>query len=81
MTKEETFELLKWVILQLRDNSDKLRDDPAFSRDWLAKQNYLKSCVNALSDDDKQWMDSQYSVWHKKEILPHVNPKLFNQNT
>lgn len=72
MTKEESLELMKWLILQLRDNGQKLKDDPMLMADWVAKQKHLETSVKALNSCDALWINDNYGVWYKKEIEPII---------
>ena len=73
MNKEESLELMKHLILQLRDNEKALRENPRLMQDWVAKQEHLKSEIDKLNSCDAVWLNDQYMAWFKKEIEPHVS--------
>ena len=70
MNREEIFEGLKNLIIELRDNSDKFKNDPSACQEWSKKQQALGIAVKSLNSDDKLWLDNEYGKWYKVEIAP-----------
>lgn len=73
MTKEESLELLKHLVLQLRDHSKKIQADPRMMLDWSAKAKFLKASLKSLNSCDANWVNDNYLVFFKKEIQPFVS--------
>ena len=75
MTKEEIFELLKWLVLQTRDNGDKF-NNPMLKADWGAKYLLFNNEVKVMNSCDADWMGERYVEWHSKEVIPYLkNPQ------
>jgi len=72
MTKEECFELMKWLILQVRDNGENLKSDEMLKADWVAKQKHLDSAIKTLNSCDALWLNDVFGLWHRKEIEPNI---------
>ena len=82
MNKEEILDLLKHLILQLRDHSKELQADPKLMRDWIAKNNHLQASIKSLNSCDANWINDQYGKFHQQEIQPYVaklDPKLLKK--
>lgn len=76
MTKEEILELHKWLILQTRDNGEKLQSDPMFFADWSAKYKFNNTEMMKLNSCDADWVGERYVEWYNKEIKPYLkNPQ------
>ena len=77
MTKEQVLQALKEYVLTLRDHPDKLNQ-------CHKKALELQEAVKGLNSCDADWVNDQYGPWHRKNILPHVDPKViekFNKAT
>lgn len=72
MTKEEALELLKHLVLQLRDHSKELQANPDLMKDWVAKSNHCQNSIKSLNSLDTVWVDREYKEWFKKEIQPKI---------
>jgi hypothetical protein len=82
MNKEEALDLLKHLILQLRDHSKELQSDPRLMQDWAAKNNHLQSLLKSLNSCDTLWINDSYAIFHKQEIQPYVSkldPKMYKK--
>lgn len=79
MNKEEVLDLLKHLILQLRDHSKEIQADPKLMKDWVAKSDHLAKSMKALSSCDSLYIADEYGKWWTKEIKPYIaklDPKL-----
>lgn len=77
MSKEEVLELLKYLVLQIRDNGDKLKNDERFIADWRAKNSLLSEAIKSLNSCDCNWVNDEYGEWHRKEMAHVVQGKIF----
>jgi len=77
MTKEEVLELLKHLILILRDQKEKL-NDARLMADWVAKYKHLCKEHEKLSSCDILWVGDEYDKWYKKEIKPFISKDLLD---
>ena len=80
MTKEEILELLKYQVLQVKDNSNAIGSNPNIFQDWTTKQKILNDAINTMNSCDANWLNDEYSKWFRKEIQPHIpkiNPDFF----
>lgn len=73
MNKEESLELLKHLILQLRDHSKEIQSDTRMMLDWSAKAKAVEASLKSLNSCDANWVNDNYSVFFKKEIQPLVS--------
>lgn len=73
MSKEEIIDLIKHLILQLRDNEKALKENPRLMQDWIAKQKHLDESIKQLNSCDASWVNDNYIVWFNKEIAPHTS--------
>jgi hypothetical protein len=73
MNKEELLDLLKHLILQLRDHSKELQSDPRLMKDWVAKSKHLQNSLGLLNSCDALWVSENYGKWHKQEIQPYIS--------
>jgi hypothetical protein len=73
MNKEEALELLKHLILQLRDHSKEIQDNPKLMQDWVAKSKYLENAIKSLNTCDSNWINDEYGRFFKKEIQPYIS--------
>jgi hypothetical protein len=83
MNKNEVLDLLKHLILQLRDHSKELQGDPKLMRDWIAKNNHLQDSIKSLNSCDAVYINDEYAKWYKQEIQPYaskLDPKLLVLN-
>lgn len=71
MNKEEALELMKHLILQLRDDAKALKEDARLMQDWVAKQKHLNSEISKMNSCDASWLNDQYLAWFNKEMKPH----------
>ena len=76
MSKEEILELLKHLVLQIRDNGEKLQDE-RFKADWNTKNSLLSEAIKSLNSCDCNWVNDEYGEWHRKEIVPIIKSKIF----
>ena len=72
MTKEQCLEFMKWLILQLKDNGHKLKDDPMLMADWVAKQKHLETSVKTLNSCDALWLEDNYGAFYKQVIKSNI---------
>ena len=72
MTKEEIFELMKVLILELRDHGEELKTDERKRMDFTAKSSYVESEVAKLNSCDANWLNDEYGKWHSKEVKPFI---------
>jgi hypothetical protein len=70
MNKEQALELLKHLILQLRDNSKTIQADPKLMHDWIAKFKHVEISIKELGPEDNRWLESEYSKFFQKEVRP-----------
>ena len=76
MTKEEIFELMKELILELRDHGEKLKKDERKRIDHTAKSSYIQTEVAKLNSCDANWLNDEYGKWYKKEVKPFIGKHL-----
>ena len=67
MSKEEIFELLKWLILELKNHD--LAKNPQSIADHRAKSTYAQNEVDKLSSEDRNWLDKNISQWMKENVV------------
>ena len=72
MTKEEALELMKEVILIIKNDTDKLMTDRSYMLSWLENNKKLDAVVKELSSCDMLWIDEQYGPWFKENIEPDL---------
>lgn len=72
MNKEETLELLKHLVLQLRDSSKEIQSDPRLMQDWVAKAKHLDNIIKSLNSCDASFVQDQYGKFFKAEIQPFI---------
>ena len=70
MNKEQALELLKHLILRLRDNSKTIQADPKLMHDWVAKFKHVEVFIKELGPEDNRWLESEYSKFFQKEVRP-----------
>ena len=70
MNKEQALELLKHLILRLRDNSKTIQADPKLMQDWVAKFKHVEVSIKELGPEDNRWLESEYSKFFQKEVRP-----------
>ena len=70
MSKEEILELMKWLILELRDHETELKTDTGRRADWTGKSAYMQSEVAKLNSCDLNWLNDEYGKWASKEVKP-----------
>jgi hypothetical protein len=80
MTKEEILELMKWLILELRDHEEELKTDTRRRADWTGKSAYMQSEVAKLNSCDLNWLNDEYGKWASKEVTPYNISGVFNEN-
>ena len=72
MMKEKILADLKDLILTVRDKGQELREPHLFGL-WSAKLLMVKDASNALSEDDRDWIDGELQEWFEKEVKPKLN--------
>lgn len=80
MNKVEILELMKWLILELRDHDKELKTDPRRQADWRGKSAYMQSEVAKLNSCDLNWLNDEYGKWERKEVKPYKIREVFNEN-
>ena len=73
MNKVEALDLLKHLILQLRDDSPRLQSDPNLMKDWAVKSQIVQKELSALNSCDSDWVGTEYSKFFKQEISPYIS--------
>jgi hypothetical protein len=76
MTKEEIFELMKVLILELRNHEEELKTDGRKRMDYTAKSAYIESEVAKLNSCDANWLNDEFGKWHSKEVKPFIGKHL-----
>lgn len=82
MNKETCLELLKSLVLQLRDNSDELKTNFQLQKDFVVKYQLLNQHIKSLNSCESDWLNDQYGEFFKKEIEPYIKKlpsDLFNK--
>ena len=77
MQKEEILELLKQLILDLKNKPNDFKDARK-KLDWGAKAKHVIESVKSLNEQDTKWLEQNYNTWFKINVNPHIDPKLFN---
>lgn len=72
MTKEEVFELMKEVVLAIKDDSDKMKTDRSYMTSWLDKNKELDAAIKELNSCDMLWLDDSYGPWFDENIRPNL---------
>lgn len=70
MDKQQALELLKHLILQLRDNSKSIQSNSQLMHDWIAKFKHVEAFIKELNPEDHKWLESEYSKFFQKEVHP-----------
>lgn len=70
MRKEELLKELQELVLELHNQREYFLMHPANIGRWRGIQKQISSEIDNLSDADKAWVNSAYSAWFKKHILP-----------
>ena len=73
MNKEQTLDILKHLVLQLRDNSKEIQANPNLTKDWVAKSKMVQDQLKSMNSCDALWFNEEYGKWHKKEIEPYAS--------
>jgi len=82
MDKQEILDLLKHLILQLRDHSKDIQKDPRLMQDFIAKAKHLENILQSLNSCDALYIEDEYGKFFKKEVQPYVSkidPKLLKK--
>lgn len=72
MTKEKVFELMKELVLSVKDDNDKLISDRGYITAWLDKNKELDIALKQLDSCEMTWLDEQYGPWFEENIKPNM---------
>ena len=72
MKREEILALAKNLVLKVRDDEDRLKNDEMFRLDFAAKHELLEREIKGLSEADMKVLDKEYQKWYQKEIIPYI---------
>lgn len=75
ITKEQAFELLKDTIITLKDKGKELRDNPELLKKWQEQKGKVDKFVEKYSDNDKKWIEAEYSKWFKVYLEPEIKKR------
>ena len=65
------------ILSDMQDLVSTLRS-PNFKQEkvrqlWREKQLRVLAAISKLSNQDLTWLESEYSLWHKANVLPHID--------
>jgi len=73
LTKENLLELLKSNILGLKNKSEELISNSKFKEAWQKEHNLIDKEISNLSAEDLKWLNDNYIIWSKENILKDIN--------
>lgn len=73
MEKEQILKILKDLIISLKKDDKKIKEDELYRKEWQRRQQEVGIAIKKLNPADKQWLDIEYSKWFNTDIKPLIN--------